>query len=1467
MNRKLIITKKFIATMLLFITVLGIINPVFAISGNGNFVAAQFDSKIKTTDNASGSTGIIIRRLTNNTTGERMTVFCAERGVDFDTGVVSNGDYCTPSDPNIKAACKIAYFGWYEKHGYTVVDGGLLNNEPDMVNAKMEYVFTQQYIWEVLGQSNATFIDSNIQNQYVAFKENINQKIADIQKLPSFDDTTIQLEAGETKIITDNNNVLQDYNSIDVTHNEIRFQHNKGENTLTISVSENCTTDRLNISDDTMKSWGMIKEKTQDNDTTIYFTFNNGFQSQLYAMHYNDPVTMKLSLSINLSGNIELTKTNTNGELIDGSIFTVTGPNGFYQDVTVTNGKITIEKLKSGTYTIKEKSAPYGYLLNPQSYSVEVKANQTSTQAIVNEEPTGTFTLTKYNADKSAKITGIKYHIWSDNGYDEIHTTDDNGKIEITNLKLGIYNYQEIETVAGYLIDDTQYSFSLDYANQDTAVVFSNAEQTNDEPTGEITIEKTDKLTGNKNRIDQKSHHGDATLSGATYTLYAKEDIYNVARTVKYFSKDEQIATFTFNEYGVASIKITNTSTSAKLSIKENTLCGLPMGIYYSKETIVPIGYNEDTTIYEYTLSYQNDKASIIKTSGTVINDVKTAPFEVIKVSTNTNTTAELVSDAEFTAILSKYVEFYGSFDEALKHLDDYASDEYSIFRTGSNGHGISGRLAYGEYTVRETYTPSPEINTVEDFYVTIDRDSNTSVRELVENDSPFEAYLLLQKKDKASGEYVTYSNATFSLYKLNEDNEQWEKVQCKVKNEYVDSWTTDDNGMARTETKLEAGTYKLDEIKIPTGFLQLDEELIFKVDNRNSTLNYDEDWDAWITVSAVNNQPKGKLEVNKTVNLQSDVDKTLIQDIDYTKIAFELIANERIIDYTNGSTIYEKGQTVGKYNLDAEGKLVVDNLWMGAYYLKEISNIDGTVLDETKYDVVFTQTDTSTKEYTVKLDIGNNTTLVEFSKTDITGETELKGAELSVLDLQGNLIDSWTSSEKTHKIEGLKVGNTYVLHEESTPDGYVKATDIEFTVENTAEIQKVQMIDKIVEMYKKNFNGEELEGAKIQIFDADNNLIDEWISEKTSHRINGLEEGKKYRMHEEIALDGYVKATDIEFTVTTDKETQTIEMIDKVVEMTKNDIGGEEIEGAEMTVIDENNETVDSWTSTKEPHKISGLEEGKTYTLHEEIAPDGYVKATDIEFTVTTDKETQTIEMIDKVVDITKTDLVNGEEIEGAELVVTDESGNIIDEWTSTKEPHHVKNLEENKTYILTETTAPYGYEIAESIEFTVSTDKEKQFIEMKDKPILKNVQVEKIDSSTDKPIKFSEFEFGIYEDESCTKLIKTATSNESEGTVLFEELRYGTYYIKEIKEPLGYSLSEQIVKIEINDKGVFADGITLDEKDSIYSFMYYNSPLPKIQTGNEMNYTLLSILMGLSLIGITTGIVILKRKNKKDK
>lgn len=86
------------------------------------------------------------------------------------------------------------------------------------------------------------------------------------------------------------------------------------------------------------------------------------------------------------------------------------------------------------------------------------------------------------------------------------------------------------------------------------------------------------------------------------------------------------------------------------------------MGTYYVKEEFASDGYTKNPEIYEYTFSYKDSLTKTIEVEGTIGNVVMKAPFSVIKISSNTNNTASTVAGAEFTAILSRYVDYYRKF-------------------------------------------------------------------------------------------------------------------------------------------------------------------------------------------------------------------------------------------------------------------------------------------------------------------------------------------------------------------------------------------------------------------------------------------------------------------------------------------------------------------------------------------------------------------------------------------------------------------------------------------------------------------------------------------------------------------------------------------------------------------------------------------------------------------------------------
>ena len=324
--------------------------------------------------------------------------------------------------------------------------------------------------------------------------------------------------------------------------------------------------------------------------------------------------------------------------------------------------------------------------------------------------------------------------------------------------------------------------------------------------------------------------------------------------------------------------------------------------------------------------------------------------------------------------------------------------------------------------------------------------------------------------------------------------------------------------------------------------------------------------------------------------------------------------------------------------------------------------------------------------------------------------------------DKNGKVIEKWVSTKEPHMIERLPAGE-YKLREELAPDGYVRAEDVTFTVKETGEIQKVFMKDDYTKVHvsKQDMTtSKEIPGAHLTLFDKDGKVIEKWVSGDKPHYISMLKPGE-YMLREELAPDGYLRAEDVKFTVEETGDIQKVYMKDAYtkVQISKTDmVTKEEIPGAKLYIFDKNGETVAKWTSGKEPHMIERLKPG-TYTLREELAPDGYIRAEDVKFTVKETGEIQKVAMVDDYtkVQISKTDLVTKRELPGAKLKIFDKDGKTIESWTSGKEPHMIEKLKPG-TYTLREVTAPNGYEVAEDVKFTVKETGEIQKVSMVDAP-----------------------------------------------------------------------------------------------------------------------------------------------------
>ena len=259
---------------------------------------------------------------------------------------------------------------------------------------------------------------------------------------------------------------------------------------------------------------------------------------------------------------------------------------------------------------------------------------------------------------------------------------------------------------------------------------------------------------------------------------------------------------------------------------------------------------------------------------------------------------------------------------------------------------------------------------------------------------------------------------------------------------------TTGKDGKA-TAKNLPLGQYRVVEVEAPYGY-------VLNPNEQKVTFTYVDDKTPVIKESLTFSDDRQKL----------DMSVTKLDAEDNTPIAgavFGLYADEDIKNVA-GKVIIEKGTLLEKATSDENGKIAfVKDYPFAKYVARELVKPAGYVTNEeaVNFDTKYQGQDVKTAVYNSKYK--NTPTTFEFTKTDITSGAELTGATLTVLDKDGNVVDTWTSDAKeAHVIKRLVVGETYTLREEFAPYGYLKATDIQFTVEDTGKVQHVEMKDEV---------------------------------------------------------------------------------------------------------------------------------------------------------------------------------------------------------------------------------------------------------------------------------------------------------------------------------------------------------------------------------------------------------------------
>ena len=782
---------------------------------------------------------------------------------------------------------------------------------------------------------------------------------------------------------------------------------------------------------------------------------------------------------------------------------------------------------------------------------------------------------------------------------------------------------------------------------------------------------------------------------------------------------------------------------------------------------VQPVWSNTDSDVWTYkfeNLPERNTQGNIIKYT---VEEIVPENYTVSYSGNDITNTLKVIAEISKQDITGQK-ELSG----AKLEVKDLSGNVIDSWTTDGTAHKIIGKLEAGKsYTLTEVTAPNG-------YYVaetiTFEVNADGTVTKVVMKDKPTEV--------EVSKKSVTGSD---------------ELVGAKLKvtdlsGNVIDSWTSTDEAHKITG-KLNAGeSYKLTEVTAPSGYYVAE------------TITFEVKADGTVTKVVMKDKPT-QVEISK-------------QDITNGS---ELAGAElKITDLS--------GNVIDSWTSTDEAHKITAKLDPGTtYILTETAAPNGYYTAES---VTFSVSEDGS---VTKVVMKDKPTDVEISKQDITDGSELVGAKLEVKDSQGNVIDSWTSTDEAHKITAkLNPSETYTLTEITAPNGYYVAEDITFTVNQDGSVTKVTMKDQPTEaeISKQDItDGSELVGAKLEVTDSQGNVIDSWISTEQAHKITAkLNPGETYTLTEITAPDGYSVAESIDFTVSDDGSVVKVTMKDKLteVEISKQDITtGKELPGAKLEVTDLNGNVIDSWVSSNEPHKITGkLNAGQTYKLTEVTAPDGYAVAETVVFKVNSDETVTKVVMKDKKTDveISKQDITNGKELPGAKLEVTDLSGNVIDSWVSTNESHKITGkLKAGETYKLTEITAPDGYSVAETVEFTVNTDGSVTKVVMQDKKT--QVKVSKQDITDGKELTGAKLEVTDLNGNVIDSWTSDGTPHMIEG-----KLNAGqTYKVTEITAPDGYEVAESIeFKVNLDDSItvvvmkdkpiVKADNKSISKKDS---------------------------------------------------
>lgn len=665
----------------------------------------------------------------------------------------------------------------------------------------------------------------------------------------------------------------------------------------------------------------------------------------------DDPVYADVSadaeayVDANVSLNV-VKKDNVTGQGLAGAVFNFFKDGGFEGSGT-TDG--------NGNVSFSFTTSYYGAASSSKTYC-------TNYGSLTDDKKATVSTYTSYDAAYNA-------------AYNEAYTKALNAANAAKNSTSHNYSATEVTARNGYYLNPGNTTVGQSAAG-DASLNLSLA---NVRTTGSITITKEDSETG---AIAQ----GDATLSGAVYGLYARNNIVHPdGHTGILYTAGTLVATF----------PATDENRQARLN-------NLYLGNYYVKEITPSTGYLLDTKEYDVAVTYEGqDVPNVVRTS-TVTEDVIKGNIRLVK---------HLQEKDPSAASRPQVPEVGAEFDIILKS----SGVTYAHIVTDADGFAQANMLPYGNYIVRQT-KGKEGYSFITDFEVFI-RAHERTYSYILEN-LDYTSQLQVLKKDAETGELVKVAGAKFEIY-----NEAGKKIVQTVlyPTKYdISVFETDESGMLELPQWLGSGNYTLKEVQAPEGYILNPDPIPFKVFREYE--EKDKWGDSVIRVVCEDVSVKGIIDVTKVAPVLTayEAGKFIYTEERVRDVRFQIIAAEDIYRADrqtdaegNLITLYKKGDIVETLVTDPLGEASSMELPLGKYRVKEIYVPGGIYLDQEEIEVELKYEDDRTEIVFSPADFYDQRQEIEIGafKYDTKTNKAIPGVEITIyanrdiLDYYGNVL------------------------------------------------------------------------------------------------------------------------------------------------------------------------------------------------------------------------------------------------------------------------------------------------------------------------------------------------------------------------------------------------------------------------------------------------------------------------------